>query len=407
MENLLWDNSHYQKKKWQHILEEWIQSTLDKPDYWMGIDFLFRKNPDFVKKIAELEQVQNTTTRLYCIENPNKKYEERREWVVSKKELIGMWFNEEPRSLINHIKSNSREPWIRLVYVDIPSSKLDQYDASRNALTEWMDYEKENKLIPRDIERSYVDLWHLNNKNVFLSLKELEQITQELPPKKVPDGIIKHLYAEYLDSIFPNSYVKNIVYHGTNKQFENFSREFDGSWSWNSENTVLGIYAAEAIATAGIFTEWVYSNTDYTELYEKLKKEGRIDDRRHILDQMIWKKEPLFKKWRFYSYYGTKTSTILALRINITNPLHISASVFAKTYDPKISFSEREKTIQHIQSMMIGYDWVIVDSSDPDTPRSEELNSDNYIISDPDKILILGSEDDYQDFKEWLSSNNK
>ena len=80
---------------------------------------------------------------------------------------------------------------------------------------------KEPTTTSREVERS---VENLEAAEIFDAIPELSEIGTEQD------------YVKYIQSIFPNSQVKDILYHGTYQEFDEFSKDFLG------ENTGLGKY---------------------------------------------------------------------------------------------------------------------------------------------------------------------
>jgi hypothetical protein len=72
----------------------------------------------------------------------------------------------------------------------------------------------------------YKDIWDYNR---FIPNENVQQIT----PQQKEQAL--QLYSQYLNSIFPDSQVKDIVYHGTDKEFDKFKKPSDV----NSKNRMI------------------------------------------------------------------------------------------------------------------------------------------------------------------------
>ena len=99
----------------------------------------------------------------------------------------------------------------------------------------------------------------------------------------------KAQYLQYLSTIFPNSKVKDIVYHGTNAEFENFSRDIEyfkldkninrpfyfttSKTFWNRKNRKTAILNIPSIVNRQTFE----NNSEFKELFNKIiKEEGSL-----------------------------------------------------------------------------------------------------------------------------------
>ncbi len=128
-------------------------------------------NNKFERK-EKLKQLyhNNEYTSLYRYDTQNTKYDERRENVVSKKEIIGNWFTDNIQDLKDYIKTRSTNGSI--ITIRIPLADLKKYDASILENTKDMDIEKGNYIVPREIQAdSYIEIplkIETQNPNKFL-----------------------------------------------------------------------------------------------------------------------------------------------------------------------------------------------------------------------------------------------
>jgi hypothetical protein len=199
-----------------------------------GVLELFESNPELASAVYEALgfDKKNNTVRLYRIENKNIPYDESREGIVSKKEIVGGFFTDNIDTVTNYIRKNQSQEGINLVYVDISKNDLDKYHVSKNEYAKTMDVESDNWIIPSDINRSYVDLSSLskvtgNLMTLSKAKQELKSIIDNLPTSQITPQQkqqAQQLYSQYLDTIFPDSKVKDIVYHGTNTKFDTFNK---------------------------------------------------------------------------------------------------------------------------------------------------------------------------------------
>jgi hypothetical protein len=126
------------------------------------------------------------TVRLYRIENKNIPYDESREGIVSKKEIVGGFFTDNIETLSNYIRKNQSQEGINLVYVDISKDDLDKYHVSKNEYAKNMDVESDNWIIPSNINRNYIDISSVSKvTGNFMTLskakQELKSIIDKLP----------------------------------------------------------------------------------------------------------------------------------------------------------------------------------------------------------------------------------
>jgi len=193
-----------------------VESLLNQLGLDGKTEFEQEPNVEIVDFVTEIRQLANTDIsniqtqnqnksneliRLYRIENTNILYDESREGIVSKREIIGQFFTDSINTVANYLKKNQKEDGINLVYVDIPKSDLDKYHVSNNEFSKTMDVESDNWIIPQSIARNYVDLSSVTKvTGNFLTLnkakKELTEIINNLPEPKLNNNFIGNFSAE-------------------------------------------------------------------------------------------------------------------------------------------------------------------------------------------------------------------
>ena len=193
----------------------------------------------------------------------------------------------------------------------------------------------------------------------------------------LPNHEAEKLYAKYLETIFPESKVKDIVWHGTRGDWyktEQFNTNLGGTSSNNKENTD-GIY------------------------FIKYKQAA--------------------------SAFGDK-KTIFPAIIDIKNPNIIPLTEFNKSWTSKEKYSqmksgdgiiaEQEKSPEeYYREALDKYNEAQKDEDEmsrsffrkPDGPEDfhEEQLSTTYVVYDPSQIHILGSKYDIEQFKEFVSKS--
>lgn len=355
--NTNWNISDFDinKKKSEIIQELNISNNKD------GIDLIFEQNPELINTIINTLK-KKERVRLYRIENKNIPYDGTREWIVSKKEIIGCFFTDNIQTLSNYIKKNQSKPWIELVYVDVPKDQLENFHVSNNKYTQTMDVENDNRIIPTTVNRNYSDLSSLSKvTGNFLSLKnvqqELNQIVSNLPKNQpINNNQVKQIYAEYLTTIFPESKVKDILYHWTlNGKFDVFKTE------WSSDN-IWRLWAMAGSLKAANMLRGVQEKPDW------IKPEERID-------------KPL-----------PEGSFLFQLKFNLKNPY------IAQSLDEAIKLNKDTLKKEW-------YDWVIIYWYEIQGNRLKETGYGNeYVAFNSEQIHILWFDKDIQQLKEWLNS---
>ena len=98
--------------------------------------------------------------------------------------------------------------------------------------------------------------------SLFENNKELKQIGNE------------KLYSAYLDTIFPDSKVKDIVYHGTDAEFDKFNKELSGNKTgWAKDNK--GIHFVNNKIAAETYIKSKEDGYGYLALWIYLKKDAK------------------------------------------------------------------------------------------------------------------------------------
>jgi hypothetical protein len=153
----------------------------------------------------------------------------------------------------------------------------------------------------------------------------------------------QQLYSEYLDTIFPNSKVKDIVYHGTNENiFDKFSDINEGKYT-----------------------------TDYD------KGKGH------------W----FLTKFNDVSLYGKNKITAL---INLVNPRNATTDYDHKgNYNPTVT-TIHDPTYERNLALENNNDGAIIDTLEGET-RERQI-----VVFKPEQIHILGSKQDIEGFKEFV-----
>ena len=165
----------------------------------------------------------------------------------------------------------------------------------------------------------------------------------------------KELFQKYLDSIFPDSKVKEIVWHGTNSKFE--EEKFDKSRIGTSTQNItskFGFYFVPDKKVAGIFT-----------------KGSKIEADKGII--------------------RPENSKIYPVLLLIKNPEIIEGKIFRE-------YAERNE----MPPLRLNGDSIIINAQTSDA--NVEFCVKNYVVFEPEQIHILGSEQDILQAKEWLKN---
>jgi hypothetical protein len=158
-------------------------------------------------------------------------------------------------------------------------------------------------------------------------------------------------YSAYLDTIFPNSKVKDIVYHATNAFIEFFDKNKIASNTLNY----------------GFYGKGFYFNETKNDLIDWWK--------------VLYKKDP----------------TIVTAIIDIKNPYKEPSNVI----EEKTKLGNKKETEEFTNSLLQNnYDSVL-----PQISKKE--GSNEFVVFEPEQIHILLSKDDIQDFKKFVNQSSK
>ena len=178
---------------------------------------------------------------------------------------------------------------------------------------------------------------------------EFEVITtNQITPQQKQQA--QQLYSEYLDTIFPDSKVKDIVYHGTGKEFNEFSKEIAKQRTGFHFTTKIGLEHSR--------------------------------------------------------FNFPKTNKIVIL--NIANPLKTD-DLGANNKWAKDLLIKQGKLEEAAKTK--GWDIAKEDNPNNDgfiynnRAENEGYNEESYMVFEPEQIHILGSKQDVEGFKNWVDNN--
>ena len=174
----------------------------------------------------------------------------------------------------------------------------------------------------------------------------------------------QQLYSQYLDTIFPDSKVKDIVYHGTSNKFE----QFDFS-NGNDAISKMGVMAGSLQAA---------QRASMTNTPEQIKQFQE------------WENKGLYPKG-FTNEMINKAGFIKPLLFNLINPF------ISPNFDTLIG--KQKEDFKNNDGFVI-------------TPR-DEANQNyldtglEYLVFEPEQIHILGDKQDIKNFQLFVKNNNQ
>ena len=249
-------------------------------------------------------------------------------------------------------------------------------------------------------------------------------------------------YSQYLDTVFPDSKVKDIVYHGSKNNFTEFLKEFLGSNTpEGSTSSKIGFYFSKDKFSASTYTltkkdfdeiEEVINVKKNTEEYVAIKNAlgtlSRLDavgdpsleeslskeDYLKVLKQqekeandIIDKLTPIIDAQNIEILKFVKNSILDKLKnknvfsvvLDIKNPLTSNKK--------QVKFNNAELIKGENKAKELGRDSLIYNAFDSNVEGIFETEStDNYVVFEPEQIHILGSQKDIEGFKDFVEENN-
>jgi len=269
-------------------------------------------------------------------------------------------------------------------------------------------------------------------------VQELFDINPELASVGTPEQ-----YSAYLDSIFPESKVKDVVYHGTNKKFDKFDKRFINqsfenlifffknkinarNWSDKSElllkkedlvKTVLDLrtsypeanlednilYALTQSMTLRSKEEVARKNPEaiskVTSLLEYLNL--NIDNLYNLLNSDIEAYRDVVRKAIATSPSDKLivNNRVVPVLINSENPL-----VLREKYDYYLGRESGKKFTRDVADKIEEYDSLVAeDVTEYEDDRIKNRDT-QYAVKEPEQIHILGNENDVKGFREFVES---
>jgi hypothetical protein len=237
-------------------------------------------------------------------------------------------------------------------------------------------------------------------KRVWESLKKegLAEDTQMgyiFTPKNLKQQALQ-LYSQYLDSIFPDSKVKDIVYHGTKQKFEKFGTKYGFFTSSKATAESYTLYEEEKFIDLNFIKERLEED-----LSTGLEPDGETPLSKEYLEEARKKLEQVNKDLE-------KQVPVLSIALNIKNPKYV------KEYAKYDNVSEQYEEFYKAEKE--GFDSAIVEEAldAVGIPGMKVINIANidlaekyvgkiYTVFEPEQIHILGNENDVQRFRQFVS----
>ena len=276
-----------------------------------------------------------------------------------------------------------------------------------------------------DNENTYVvfepeQIHILGNKQDIKRFKEFVQNKQSITPRKGISELFaenpqlasigtQEQYERYLSTIFPNSKVKDIVYHGnTGEKIESRTGNNIGIWYNTNPNIareynvsfdsfgVQSLALYKEVISNPIFTKYVKNgelsiskDKEFSKLYDAVEYVAEVND---LSLTSIQKDNLLLDLFNEGKKAYNKPLTISIL--NLQNPITVNGN-------NKTVFEIEENLLKLKSNSIDGF--IIKDFKE----ANGSMQGDNYVVFKPEQIHILSSKQDIEGFKSFIKSNLK
>ena len=180
-------------------------------------------------------------------------------------------------------------------------------------------------------------------------------------------------YSAYLDTIFPDSKVKDIVYHGTNNK------------NFNPQKNEQGIH----FGFKKYVEEWMYkTNAPFNQKYYKIEEELEDLEEGEYSETLNATREELEEE---FEYLKSRKTYYFPAILNIKTPKQTTY----KAYQWKADIDSAKKT---------NNDGLIYDIN-KDVVNDNFLEGQNQVVFEPEQIHILGGKQDIEGFRKFAKTN--
>lgn len=288
----------------------------------------------------------------------------------------------------------------------------------------------------------------INNLHKYITGKTLSQYTstqqkQEIKPgMEAIDGVFKDSpelasigtkaqYMQYLSTIFPDSKVRDIVYHGTTSEFDIFDKKVLGKTTKAMSAKEAFFFATNKDAVIRYANpENITEVLNYEEVLRKnfnLKATEKVPLSHNDIDEIFKGDEPFMLnmyhemfdnilddfdfnsinvKEGYSTVKGWKTgneykiySKIIPVVLNIKRPL-------VKNYNNEFYRDETYYNLQ-VQAKNENKDSTILKNTYDSRDRWNTIKADVITVFEPEQIHILGNKQDIEGFKEFVNKSKE
>ena len=276
------------------------------------------------------------------------------------------------------------------------------------------------------LEQEQRDLFLQATAPIKPGVQELFNTNPELASVGTPEQ-----YSAYLNSIFPDSKVKDIVYHGTHTRFNKFDKSLSGSKTKASINgkgfffsNSLGIAQGyrQSLEQSNIYNDVIFyyyfkrdlANKNIKDLTQEEWQEivlnyfGSEDlNAQYLQRQSLDKTKQLFEKFKNdkqfdtvqysdeldFSEYLKDDSIVYSALLGVNNPLVVEGNNYQM-----LSIVKKE-----IEKLEENNDSIIFNNVEDGMSGSYRGVANTYTVFEPEQIHILGNENDVQGFRQFVS----
>ena len=259
----------------------------------------------------------------------------------------------------------------------------------------------------------------------IVNRRALNQITPEQKQQA------QQLYSQYLDQIFPDSKVKDIVYHGTNLNFDKFDKDRIGSntavkgekpsFSFSNNRKQAEAYSSEITVgqntneLAGVWFEenqHIFKNGDITtgvidenNVIEHYKKE--LENSKEMISP-TGEIDPLTNKYKLIPVNNKTLKQLAEIKTKewqkeYNTLLTVGPKVMSVIIDVKnpkiVDFKGEKKSIKFKEEQKNTIGDAFIAKNIDDWGKGDVIQ-----VFEPEQIHILGSKEDIQGFKEFVNT---
>lgn len=200
----------------------------------------------------------------------------------------------------------------------------------------------------------------------------------------------QQLYSQYLDTIFPNSKVKDIVYRGKTDSQTNIKSKELGIFFTDDKNAA-NIYAVKYKGDEfdDSIIQGIVNKFGLNPTIEQIKSEIAFFEKMGATKEQIEKDAKEFQNY-ILNNKGKSEQAIL----NIKNPKNLTVKDWFDNYDNSSTLKENS-------------DGILLKGGKQSNNRIYDAGENQIVVFEPEQIHILGSKQDIEGFKNYVSKNNQ